>query len=593
MVRNAASTILVVSDSATPHRFSGYITEILLMEGYNWFTVHDLSSETLTLEALSRYQIVVLAHIDPPSEVQGLLIEYVRQGGNLIALRPPREMAGELGLSSSSGERSMVDRYISLSSICSLNMGVELGPLQFHGRGENYSWSGEPNAVVAYFAAEQDYVTNYPAIVIGTLGDGHWAVFAYDLAESTVLFHQGRREQASNGIRPDQDGDLQFKGNDLFVDFLDPELGKIPQADLHQDALVRIFEWIASVNEPIPRLWYFPDGAHAAAFINGDSDNMDRRDLDNVIATSDRYGVPYTTYLKIEHHPLLEPSEEEALRERGHDFGEHPWVDHKPTLDEMRAGLKFEYDAFKKRYGHDPITNRGHSVIWVGWTESAKYMLENGVRLDTNFSGARYHRGAYLNGSGLPVKFMDEDGQVINLYEQVTRSTDDGWTTNKGFARALSIEECIEGGKEQADWSMDRFHTVYHPYFHPLACRPSPRSVQRWLEAMLEHCTDRGFHFVSGTGWVNFNDSKRAIEMTDYRFDEDSLTMDVTMQAGSSVDGSTLALPNIFHGAAISIATLDGATMEIKPQHLEGREQVLFSTDYSAGQSKRWRIKWG
>ena len=110
---------------------------------------------------------------------------------------------------------------------------------------------------------------------------------------------------------------------------------------------------------------------------------------------------------------------------------------------------------------------------------------------------------------------------------------------------------------------------------------------------MLEHCTDRGFHFVSGTGWVNFNDSKRAIEMTDYRFDEDSLTMDVTMQAGSSVDGSTLALPNIFHGAAISIATLDGATMEIKPQHLEGREQVLFSTDYSAGQSKRWRIKWG
>ena len=464
--------ILVIWDSDTPHRFSGYITEILHIEGYNWFEVHDIARKDLDAESLAGRHVVFLTHIDPAEDVQDLLLSYVRQGGNLVALRPPREMAAKLGFGSSGAERSLVDRYISPSPICALNMGAELGPLQFHGRGEEYTWSGEPNAVLAYFAAQTDYVTSFPAITIGTLGEGRWAMFAYDLAESTVLFHQGRREQASTGTRPDPDGDLQFKPNDLFVGFLDPALRHIPQADLHQDALVRILEWIGSVTKPIPRMWHFPNGARAGAFINGDSDNMSRHDLDNVLATADRYGVPYTTYLKIEHHPLLEPEEEKALRARGHDFGEHPWVAHMPTLEEMREGLRAELGAFRERYGHDPVTNRGHSVIWVGWTESAKYLRENGVRLDTNFSGARFQRGGYVNGSGLPVKFMDENGELLDIYEQTTMSTDDGWTTGKSFAPALSIDECIERGKVQADNAIDRFNSVYHPYFHPLATRP-------------------------------------------------------------------------------------------------------------------------
>ena len=585
--------ILIVWDSDTPHRFSGYITEILHIEGYNWFEVHDLARTDLDSESLAGRHVVFLTHIDPAEDVQDLLLSYVRGGGNLVALRPPREMAAKLGFGSSGAERSLVDRYISPSPICALNMGAELGPLQFHGRGEEYTWSGEPNAVLAYFAAQADYVTSFPAITIGTLGEGHWAMFSYDLAESTVLFHQGRREQASTGTRPDPDGDLQFKPNDLFVGFLDPALRHIPQADLHQDALVRILEWIGSVTKPIPRMWHFPNGARAGAFINGDSDNMSRRDLDNVLATADRYGVPYTTYLKIEHHPLLEPEEEKALRARGHDFGEHPWVAHMPTLEEMREGLRAEMGAFRERYGHDPVTNRGHSVIWVGWTESAKYLRENGVRLDTNFSGARFQRGGYVNGSGLPVKFMDENGELLDIYEQTTMSTDDGWTTGKSFAPALSIDECIERGKEQADNAIDRFNSVYHPYFHPLATRPAPRSVQRWLEVMLGHCTERGHHFVDGTGWVEFNDAKRALRMAEYEFDFQSTTLSVTLEADSAVTGATLALPYIFRGGAVSSATVDGESVDVCPQQLEGREQVLLSADYSAGESRRWRVKWG
>ena len=38
------SPILIIWDSQTAARLSGYITEILHVEGYNWFAVHDLCS---------------------------------------------------------------------------------------------------------------------------------------------------------------------------------------------------------------------------------------------------------------------------------------------------------------------------------------------------------------------------------------------------------------------------------------------------------------------------------------------------------------------------------------------------------------------
>ena len=81
--RAATCPILVVWDSGTTHRFSGYITEILDVEGYNWRAVHNLASDPLTAEILARHQIVILTHIEPSQEVQELLLAHVRGGGNL------------------------------------------------------------------------------------------------------------------------------------------------------------------------------------------------------------------------------------------------------------------------------------------------------------------------------------------------------------------------------------------------------------------------------------------------------------------------------------------------------------------------------
>jgi hypothetical protein len=583
--------LLVLWDSQTPHRFAGYIQEILWVEGYNWFHTHDLAADgPPALAQLAAHSVVITAGVALGEDIQQTLLSYVRGGGQIVALRPPETLAAALGLVPV--QRDMVSRYWSLNPLCALNTGVELPPLQFHGRATLYTWPGESSHVLAYLHGEAGIPTGHPAISIGSLGQGQWAVFAYDLAESTVLFHQGRREQASTGPYADADGDRMYKPNDLFVGVLDPALAPLPQADLHQDALVRVLEWMASLRAPLPRVWHFPHGARAAAFINGDGDSMDSADLENTVATCERYGTPYTAYLMMEDHPKVSPEWEGRLRARGHDFGQHAWAGPRPTLEEMRAGLRREFTAFRERYGHDGVTYRGHSVIWVGWVEMARYLRENGVRLDTNFSAGRHHRRGYVNGSGLPVRFVDEEGTQLDIYEQATNSTDDGWMTDKLFVPAMTVDQCIAASKEQADAAIDRYHTVYQPYFHPLSTRPGPRSTQRWLEAVLGHCRERGHAFVNGNGWVAFNDARRALRLVDYAYHPHDGAATFTLEAALPATGLTLAFPAVRRGHALTTASVDDEPVAVRPLVLEGRAQVLLPADYAAGQRRRWRLRW-
>jgi hypothetical protein len=182
--------LLVLVDGDSPHRFAAYVAEILQVEGYNWFALHDLGRQALRAEDLARHQIVVAAHVALSDEVQDQLLAYVRAGGNLIALRPPERLAAALGLAPANF--GIADCYLSLNPLCALNAGAEplrpaaapapvgpIGPrlaapvagtaplsgtasalpehgdqvpsLQFHGRGDLYWPPRNPSQVMAWF----------------------------------------------------------------------------------------------------------------------------------------------------------------------------------------------------------------------------------------------------------------------------------------------------------------------------------------------------------------------------------------------------------------------------------------------------------
>ncbi|MDH4046448.1 MAG: DUF4082 domain-containing protein, partial [Gemmatimonadota bacterium] len=86
--------ILVISSTLNP--FSRYYAEILRAEGLNAFTATDIS--LVTPATLAAHDVVILGEFPlNPSQVT-LFTNWVNAGGNLIAMRPDKQLATVLGL---------------------------------------------------------------------------------------------------------------------------------------------------------------------------------------------------------------------------------------------------------------------------------------------------------------------------------------------------------------------------------------------------------------------------------------------------------------------------------------------------------------
>ena len=587
--------IAVLTRDDDPNRFHTYIEEVLLTEGYPWFRRVDLAHTSLTPEMLAGADVTILCSIQISSEECTTLLRYVEQGGRLLALRPSQEMAEALGLGPHLRKGALPDRWLQLNPDSPLAQGLAATDLQFHGPADLYTWSGEQEAVVAWLAAFLGEPTCHPAILATTRGQGRIALFTFDLARSTVLFHQGRRENSSLGrgsgsYCPGWDG--ACRANWLFVDYLDERLKAIPQADVHQDIFVRLLNWLGETRRPLPRLWYFPEGVRAVALFDGDGDYMEARQLRNVIEQVEGFGASFTTYLMLDYYSEVDPDWEAELRARGHGFGTHPIAPPRPSLEEMREILRHDHEAFAERYGHRPVSCRGHSIRWVGWTEHAKFLAENGVRLDTNFGPFWFFREGYLNGSGLPVKFMDEEGRIVDVYEQCTISMDDCALSDKTFLPAYSIEEAIAVSRKQLEDAAGKYHTVYHPLFHPPATDPDRMHTQPWLTAMLWYCRELSVPCVSDEAWVQFNDARRAMRLEGLKYDVAEGRLEFDLRAEQAISGATVALPARWNGRDLVSVLLDGEPVDCKPETLEGLSQVLVSTDFIAEEVRHYAVGW-
>src|SRR6266700_47849 len=86
--------ILIVTTANNP--FSLYYAEILRAEGFNAFTVSDIASVSAT--SLATYDVVILGQMSLTATQVTMFSNWVNAGGQLIAMRPDKQLAGLLGL---------------------------------------------------------------------------------------------------------------------------------------------------------------------------------------------------------------------------------------------------------------------------------------------------------------------------------------------------------------------------------------------------------------------------------------------------------------------------------------------------------------
>lgn len=556
-------SILLLQSPDAQHPFDAYLEEVLLTEGYNGY-VRRAPEEA---GDLSGFPLVLVSSGAAERVSPELVREYVQKGGHAILFKPPREWAPCFGLAKASAMYATArDAYLQVDLGHPWMTGFPAADLQVPGEAHVYgAGQTEPLACVA---GQRGCPSIFPAVALHRQGAGASVVFTYDLADTVVRLHQGRPEKSSTGPDPDANRDGKFTADDAFEGMRDFELRHVPQADVHQDLLVRAIRGLLAGSMPLPRLWHFPDAAPAVLFIDGDSDSMVWEDLEWVVREMAETGARYTLYLMTQHIEAFDPDRIAALRKQGHEFGVHPWVAFQPDIPTWRQCVADIVALFRERFAYHPRALRAHSCIFPGWDENPRLLSEHGLRLDTDFAGGYRYVSGYLNGSALPVKFMGRDGQVLDCYSQNTVQTEDGSCTPKSLLPPMTEDEALDLALRLLRDCAGRWHGAFHPYFHPISLAGRTQvPCQRWFRQILRTARDMDLPSVNASQWLDFNDARREVAIDALAWD--GRTLDLALQASTAVAGLTLLLPPWQGGHPLE-ATVDGASGETIDLAYEG-----------------------
>src|ERR1700686_1355501 len=90
-----AHPVLLVTSGG--NAFTSYYAEILSAEGLNAFDKADISG--LSASTLSSYDVAIVGEMSLTANQVAMITDWVNSGGNLIAMRPDKQLAPLLGLS--------------------------------------------------------------------------------------------------------------------------------------------------------------------------------------------------------------------------------------------------------------------------------------------------------------------------------------------------------------------------------------------------------------------------------------------------------------------------------------------------------------
>jgi hypothetical protein len=580
-----ASPILLLVNEQSENPFGPYLGEILRAEGLSCFQVARLSD--LDDAPLAWYDVVLLAEGPLGTHQVDLLESYVASGGRLVTMRPDARLVPLLGTRQLAGSTS--DGYLQVNTDHPAGQGIATQALQFHGMADHYSLEGAQ--VIAWLASAENVASDLPAVTINQFGQGRAALWAFDLARSIALTRQGNPAWANQ----ERDGGDGVRAPDMFKGWVDLDRLTIPQADEQQRLLANLLSALSQGTRPLPRLWYFPGTAESMLIATGDSHGNPASAIEEVLQRVEQRGGNFTVYytafpnsdyrraakkgaLWATELPLVggmlgrqftspTPSEVADWRARGHEFALHPYVGE--GLDTGWADYWLEFTGMG--YGPVPPTVRTHRILWTGWTETARAQAAHGIRMNMDY----YHWGpsfqndsgewvnGHFTGSGFPMRFVDERGRILNIYQQPTQIADDHLLSlHWGGVAKVSAEAALEVSQGLLHRSLDSDYCAIAANFHvdPFAVGGEwVGEAARWLEGTLDYAAEHDIPIWSAVDWLRFAEVRHASQLEDVQWHPDIGRLSFDLSAGAT-SGMALAVmvPQEHEGLGLVQVEVDG-----------------------------------
>jgi hypothetical protein len=561
--------IVVITSSANP--FSQYYAEILRAEGLNEFALADIGSVTAAM--LANYDVAILGAVTPPAPQVAALTGWVDGGGNLIAMRPGPELGSLLGLSGGGG--TLANGYLQVDTSRAPGAGIVGDTIQYHGDADRWSLSGARSVATLFSNASTS--AGSPAVTVRNVGGngGQAAAFAYDLARSVVTTRQGNPAWAGQ----ERDGNFPIRSNDMFfggagtADWIDFSKIAIPQADEQQRLLANLIGDVTADRKPLPRFWYLPRDEKAAVVMTGDDHgNGGTAGRFDGFRAATPPGCNVAAWECIRGTSYIYPSTPSLTdgQAGGYVADGFEIALHLNTScgDFNAAGLEGflsqQLAAFKAQYPSvpAPVTNRTHCIAFSDWATEPKIELAHGIRLDTNYyywpASWVGDRPGFFTGSGMPMRFGDLDGSMLDVYQAVTQMTDESGQSFPGTIDAL-LDRAI---------GAQGYYGVFTANMH------TDVVASGGADAIVASAKARGVPVVSATQMLTWLDGRNDSSFGSIAWSGSRLSFTVNQAAGAN--GLRGTLPVAANGGSIATVTRNGSPVAITPQRIKGVDYAFF-----------------
>lgn len=565
--------ILLITSTANP--FSTYYTEILRNEGLNSFNVSDISS--VSAATLANYDVVVLADVTLTAAQVTTFSNWVTGGGNLIAMHPDKQLATLLGLTDAG--TTLTDAYLLVDNSTDIGNGIVEQTIQFHGSADRYNLNGAASIATLYTNATT--ATSNPAVTLRNVGNGKAAAFTYDLARSVILTRQGNPAwagQERDSFAPIRSDDLYFgnKSGDVKPDWIDLNKVAIPQADEQQRLLANMIIKMNLAKKPLPRFWYFPNGKKAVVLMTGDDHANGGtkprfeqfKQLSPAGCSVDNWecvrGTSYI-YPTSQEATYVTNAEAAAYTADGFDIELHVntnCVDFTPTS--LQTFYTQQLNQFATNYPSIPApsTQRHHCLVWSDWFTTPQVELNNGIRLDTTY----YYwppswiadRPGFFTGSGMPMRFANTNGTMIDVYGAATQLTDES-----GQTYPYNIDTLLDKAI-----GPEGYYGVFNVNAH------TDYAISTESDAVVASAQQRGVPVVSGRQVLKWLDGRNSSSFGSLAWSNNSLSFNITK--GADTTGLQAMLPNRFANLTLSSITRNGSPVTYTPQTIKGIEYAFF-----------------
>ncbi len=594
--------ILMLLNRSSKNPFGAYLGEMLRAEGLNCFHMTDVSNAQAHI--LEKYSVVILAEGTLTTEQVEMVKEYVARGGSLVGMKPDNRLESIFGVERSGGNLS--GGYLKVDSDHPAGAGINPSTLQIHDTAHFYKTEGAQ--VIAWLYEDRDTPSGYPAVTVHSFGKGLASAWAFDLAKSVAYMRQGNPHL----IDADMDGLEGARTVDRFVNWIDLERIEIPQADEQQRLFANVLSFLSRI--PLPRFWYFPASKKSVLIVTGDSHANPARFIEETLSRVEQYGAHMTVYysplvlndlnraghrlrfLMTDHVPVVggmlrrffgSPTMDDisAWRARGHEIALHPYVD-----DGLWDGWQEYWKEFTGRgYGPVPSTVRTHRVLWTGWVESARLQASLGIRMNFDY----YHVGpslqkrngewvnGHLTGSGRPMRFIDAQGNILNIYQQLTQIVDEhllpmdvpGW----GGWPQCSPQEAVEVAKSLLDRSVNQGdYCALGAQFHVDPFQVGGEAAEKaalFLEGTLDSARELDVPMISAQEWLTFTEDRAESRLENLMWDShaSSLTFSLYPPEGA-VSPLDVMIPLRHNSKSLVTLSVDGLTESYRKQRVGGVE---------------------